>query len=53
MSQGGIVVLHDTHTYREIKQQPATLKKTYDLVQAQQARFEKFIAKIEQENQDN
>ncbi len=52
MSQGGIVVLHDTHTYREIKQQPATLKKTYDLVQAQQARFEKFIAKIEQENQD-
>ncbi len=51
MSEGGIVVLHDTHTYREIKQQPATLKKTYDLVQEQQARFKKFIAKIEQENQ--
>lgn len=51
MSEGGIVVLHDTHTYREIKQQPATLKKTYDLVQEQQARFKNFIAKIEQENQ--
>ncbi|MEJ7542055.1 SIS domain-containing protein [Staphylococcus intermedius] len=43
-------MLYETDTYREIKQQPQTLKKTFDIVRAQQEAFDQFVNRIEQEN---
>lgn len=45
---GGSIVLHETDTYREIKQQPQTLKKTFDIVQGQHEAFKQFVNQIEQ-----
>lgn len=41
-------MLHETDTYREIKQQPQTLKKTFDIVQGQHEAFKQFVNQIEQ-----
>ncbi|MEB6570826.1 SIS domain-containing protein [Staphylococcus auricularis] len=45
-------MLEHTHTYREIKQQPQTLKQTYDIVQSKKDAFNQFMKNIAQQQSD-
>ncbi|ARJ50814.1 SIS domain-containing protein [Staphylococcus lutrae] len=45
-------MLYETDTYREIKQQPKTLQKTFNIVQEKRADFEQFVRQIEQQHPD-